>query len=446
MGKRVYLQTFGCQMNVYDSERLTSLLLSEGYRMTGKAKDADIIVLNTCSVREKAEMRAVGRLSEFYRYKQENPDVVLVVAGCMAQRMGKNLIKKMPYLDSVLGPDQIFQLPAYLQNHRDSTKVSVCSSRQDFDSEKIWEKEILPERKTPFTSFVAISRGCDNFCSYCIVPYVRGPERHRPFDQIIREVQHSSESGCKEVTLIGQNVNSYKFDGKDFADLLQMVSDQTDIQWIRFMTSHPKDLSEKLIDKIATLPKLCEHIHLPLQAGSDRILHKMNRGYSSGDYFKLVERIRERIKDVCLSTDVIVGFPTESQEDFQRTLEVMNKVQFDSAFMFRYSIREGTKAALLKDDVPEKEKLERLHSIIQLQKEISDTKNQRLLGKSLEVLVDDRSRRTERKWKGKTKTNKTVIIQGKEELLGKIVSVTIKEADSFTLFGSPEMKLNKIKA
>jgi tRNA-2-methylthio-N6-dimethylallyladenosine synthase len=432
-------------MNVYDSERLTSLLLSEGYRMTSKAKEADVIVLNTCSVREKAEMRALGRLSEFYRYKQENPDVVLVVAGCMAQRIGKNLTGRMPYLDIILGPDQIFQLPECLQNHRGSSKVSVCSSRQDFDSEKVWEKEVLPERKTPFTSFVAISRGCDNFCSYCIVPYVRGPERHRPFDQIIREVQHSYESGCKEVTLIGQNVNSYRFDGKDFADLLQMVSDRTDIRWIRFMTSHPKDLSGKLIDKIAALPKLCEHIHLPLQAGSDRILQRMNRGYSSGDYLKLVERIRERIKDVSLSTDIIVGFPTESQEDFQRTLEVMNKVQFDSAFMFRYSIREGTKAASLTDDVPEEEKLRRLHTVIQLQKEISGRKNQRLVGKSLEVLVDDRSRRTEKKWKGKTKTNKTVIIQGEENLLGNIVTVTIDEADSFTLFGSPAMKPHRIK-
>ncbi len=432
-------------MNVYDSERLTSLLLSEGYRMTGNTKEADVIVLNTCSVREKAEMRALGRLSEFFRYKQENPDVVLVVVGCMAQRMGKSLIEKMPYLDFVLGPDQIFQLPAYLQNHRDSSRVSICSTRQDFDSQKIWEKDALPERKTPFTSFVAISRGCDNFCSYCIVPYVRGPERHRPIGQIIREVQLSAESGCKEVTLIGQNVNSYQYQGKDFADLLQMVSDKTDIQWIRFMTSHPKDLSEKLIERIAALPKLCEHIHFPLQAGSDRILEKMNRDYTSGNYLKLVERIKERIKGVSLSTDLIVGFPTESEEDFQRTLEVMKKVEFDSAFMFRYSIREGTKAASLVDDVPEEEKLRRLHTVIKLQKEISGRKNQRLLGKTLEVLVDDRSRRTERKWKGKTKTNKTVIIQGEEELLGKIVSVTINEADSFTLFGSPEMKPDRIR-
>lgn len=433
------MQTFGCQMNVYDSERLQGLLLSEGHRITRNPKDADIIVLNTCSVRERAERRALGRLSEIYKYKQKNPEVMLVVAGCMAQRMGKNLTETMPYLDLVLGPDQIFQLPTYLQNNKECPQVAVCSSREDFDSQKIWEQQILPERKTPFTSFVAISRGCNNFCSYCVVPYVRGPERHRPIHQIIREIQLLAQSGCKEVTLIGQNVNSYKFEGKDFADLLQMASDRTNIGWIRFMTSHPKDLSEKLIDKIAALPKLCEHIHLPLQSGSDRILEKMNRGYISQDYLKLVEQIKERIEDVSLSTDVIVGFPTETEEDFKKTLDMVKKVEFDSAFMFRYSKREGTKAATFVDDVPEEEKLERLHILIELQKEISKKKNQRLLGKTFQVLVDERSRKDKDKWKGKIKSNKTVIIEGNanKDVLGKIVSVKINEADSFTLFGSP---------
>jgi len=363
---------------------------------------------------------------------------MLVVTGCMAQRMGKELLEVMPYLDLVLGPDQIFQLPTYLQNNKECPQVAVCSSREDFDSQKIWQQEILPERKTPFTSFVAISRGCDNFCSYCVVPYVRGPERHRPTHQIIREIQLLAESGCKEVTLIGQNVNSYKFKGKDFADLLQMASDQTNIDWIRFMTSYPKDLSEKLIDKIATLPKVCEHIHLPLQSGSDRVLKEMNRGYTSQDYLKLVERIKERIEDVSLSTDIIVGFPTETKQDFEKTLDMVRKVEFDSAFMFRYSEREGTKAASFVDDVPEEEKLGRLHILIKLQKEISKKKNLRLLGKTFQVLVDGKSRKDKDKWKGKTKSNKTVIVEGNgsEDVLGKIVFVKINEADSFTLFGT----------
>jgi tRNA-2-methylthio-N6-dimethylallyladenosine synthase len=436
MSKKVYLQTFGCQMNVYDSERLMGFLLSEGHTITKNENEADVIVLNTCSVREKAERRALGRLSDFYRYKQKNPDVMLVVVGCMAQRMGQELLKDMPYLDLVLGPDQIFQLPKHIGNHRDSTRVSVCASREDFEQQEIWEQEILPFRKTPFTSFVAISRGCDNFCSYCVVPYVRGPERNRPINQIVREVQLIAESGCREVSLIGQNVNSYRFEDNDFADLLQMVNDQTAIDWIRFMTSHPKDLSNKLIDKIAALPKVCEHIHLPLQSGADQILEKMNRGYTSGDYLRLVERIKKIIENVSLSTDVIVGFPTESEDDFQRTLEIMKNVEFDSAFMFRYSIRKGTKAASLVDDVPEEEKLSRLHILIELQKEISKKKNQKYIGKTLEVLVDEKSRKDKTKWKGKARTNHTVIVDGNEDILGKIVYVKINEVDSFTLFGS----------
>jgi tRNA-2-methylthio-N6-dimethylallyladenosine synthase len=442
MGKKVYLQTFGCQMNVYDSERLSGLLVSAGHTMTAKAEDADVIVLNTCSVRGTAESRALGRLSEFHRYKQDNPDLMLAVIGCMAQRMGEDLLKERPDLDLVLGPDQIFQLPRYLENHGDSARVAVCSSREDFDAQKIWKHDILPRRKTPFTSFVAISRGCDNFCSYCVVPYVRGPERHRPAEQIAREVRLLTESGCREVTLIGQNVNSYRFEEKDFADLLQMVSQETEVARIRFMTSHPKDLSDKLIDKIATLTKICEHIHLPLQSGSDEILKKMNRGYTSEDYLKLTEGIKARIPDASITTDIIVGFPTEREEDFEKTLDVVRRVEFDSAFMFRYSVREGTKAALLEDDVPEKEKLRRLHVLIDLQKEISRKKNRRLIGKTFEILVDDRSRRTSSKWKGKTKSNKTVVFEGDEDVLGEIVPVTINDADGFTLFGKQQEKVH----
>ena len=438
MGKKVYIQTFGCQMNVYDSERLMGMLNAAGHTIAKIEKEAEVIVLNTCSVREKAERRALGRLTDFYRYKQQNPDVMLVAAGCMAQRMGDELLQKHPFLDLVLGPDQIFQLPQLISNHQYSNRVKVYSSRDDFDSQEIWEREILPKRKTPFTSFVAISRGCDNFCSYCVVPYVRGPERNRPSEQIIREVQLIAESGAKEVTLLGQNVNSYRYAGKDFADLLQMVNDQTDINWIRFMTSHPKDLSDKLIEKIAFLPKVCRHVHLPLQSGSDKILKQMNRGYTSGDYLKLVERIKDRMGNVSLTTDVIVGFPSESQDDFQKTLEIAKTVEFDSAFMFRYSVREGTKAAALEDDVPEEEKLKRLYELIQLQKEISRKRNQRFLSKTVEVLVDEKSRRDRNKWKGKARTNQTVIVDSPEDILGKIVTVKINEVDSFTLFGRPQ--------
>jgi tRNA-2-methylthio-N6-dimethylallyladenosine synthase len=437
MGKKIFLQTFGCQMNVYDSEKLKSILLPLGYSLTEDVKKADVIVLNTCSVREKAERRALGRLSDLSRYKSANPQLTLVVAGCMAQRMGEELIKKIPHLDLILGPDQIFQLPKYLQNHVGKPMVVVSRSREDFPCE-IFKQEEVPQRKYKYTAFVAISRGCDNFCSYCVVPYVRGPERHRPIAQIIKEIQLLAESGCKEMSLIGQNVNSYKYNGHDFADLLRMVNDETKIEWIRFMTSHPKDLSEKLIDQMAFLPKVCEHLHLPLQSGSDRILQMMNRAYTSKDYFKLVEQTKARIENLSLTTDMIVGFPTETEEDFKQTLKMVEKVKFDSAFMFRYSVREKTKAASFPDDIPEEVKLERLHTLIDLQKQISKRKNQRMIGKTLKVLVDETSRRDKDKLKGKTRTNKTVIIQANKDILGTIASVKILDADSFTLFGKLE--------
>jgi tRNA-2-methylthio-N6-dimethylallyladenosine synthase len=437
MSKKVFLQTFGCQMNVYDSEKLKSVLLSSGYSITEDEREADVIVLNTCSVREKAERRALGRLWDLSRYKSTNSRPTLVVAGCMAQRMGEELIQRIPHLNLVLGPDQIFQLPRYLQNDVGKPVIEVSRSREDFSCE-VFSQEELPHRKHKFTSFIAISRGCDNFCSYCVVPYVRGPERHRPISQIVKEIQLLAESGCKEITLIGQNVNSYKYDGYDFSDLLQLINDETQIEWIRFMTSHPKDLSEKLIDKIAFLPKVCEHLHLPLQSGSDRILQRMNRVYTSGDYLNLVEITKARIENLSLTTDLIVGFPGETEEDFQKTLNMVEKVEFDSAFMFRYSIREGTEASSFPDDVPEKVKLERLHTLIELQKQVSKRKNQRMVGKTLKVLVDERGKRDKERWKGKTRNNKTVVIEAGKDILGKISSVKIYDADSFTLFGRSE--------
>jgi len=443
--RKVFLQTFGCQMNVYDSEKLKGTLLSSGYSLTDDEKKADVIVLNTCSVRERAERRALGRLSDLSRYKSVNSKLTLVVVGCMAQRMGEDLLKRVPQLDLILGPDQIFQLPQYLQNHTCSersefikkAKVLVSPSRESFSCE-VFKEEELPQRKYKHTAFVAISRGCDNFCSYCVVPYVRGPERHRPISQILKEVQLLAESGCQEVTLIGQNVNSYKYESYDFSDLLQMVNNETKIEWIRFMTSHPKDLSEKLIDKMGSLPKLCEHLHLPLQSGSDRILQMMNRGYSSNDYLKLVEEVKSRIENLSLTTDLIVGFPSETDEDYKQTLKMVEKIEFDSAFMFRYSVREETKAASFSDDVPEKTKLERLYALIELQKQISKRKNQGMIGKTLEVLVDDVSRKEKNKLKGKTRTNKTVVFQGEENILGTIVPIKIFDADSFTHFGKLE--------
>jgi len=434
MNKKFHIITFGCQMNVYDSEVLKGILSQKGYSSTEKPEEADLIVVNTCSVREHAEIRAVGRLNELARYKQENPKVKLAVIGCMAQRLGKKFLKEVPALDFVLGTKELFKLPEYLDNERKTPLVALSFS----ELKKI---DSMPKRKHKFTAFVAISRGCENFCSYCIVPYVRGPEKHRKVPEIIKEVQCMAESGCKEVNLIGQNVNSYKDNGYDFADLLKEVS-QTDIQRVRFMTSHPKDFSPKLIDAVAGLDKVCEHLHLPLQSGSDKILDRMNRKYNTKDYLRLVDLARSQIDNLSLTTDLIVGFPGEKEEDFQKTLEMVEKIEFDSAFMFKYSPREGAKAFLLEDDVPKEVKIKRLQTLIDLQKKIARKKNQRLLGKNEEVLIDGKSKRDERSWKGKGRSNKTVIIpkgEKDENLLGEIVKVKITKADSFTLFGKMEM-------
>lgn len=448
MNKKFHIITFGCQMNVYDSEVLRGILFKRGYSLTDKPQEADLIVVNTCSVREHAETRAIGRLNELSRYKLENPEVKLAVIGCMAQRLGEKFLEEVPVLDFVLGTEELFKLPQYLDKKNEKPLVALSFS-------ELREIEALPQRKHKYTAFVAISRGCENFCSYCVVPYVRGAEKHRKISEIIKEVQCLVETGCKEVSLIGQNVNSYKDNGYDFADLLREVSN-TEIQRIRFMTSHPKDLSPKLIQAMAGLEKVCEHLHLPLQSGSDKILKKMNRKYSSDDYFRLVDLVKSKIPDLSLTTDLIVGFPGETEEDFQKTLDMVERIEFDSAFMFKYSPREGTKAFLLEDDVPVEEKINRLQCLIELQKNIAKRKNQELISKIEEVLIDGKSKRDKKSWKGKGRSNKRVIIQKEkrdrnqsdirefqfpnepEDLLGKIVKVRITEADSFTLFGEIE--------
>jgi len=428
MKEKIFIQTFGCQMNVYDSERLKAILIHTGYELTNQPKDASVIVLNTCCVRETAENRALGRLNQLFELKLKNPEVKMVLAGCMAQKTGGELLKKAPFLDLVLGTSQFFNLPDFLRGKDELPKVAVSESEVVFD-------DLLPRRKNKYTAFVAISRGCDNFCSYCIVPYVRGSERHREKEKILKEVQCLTESGCLEVSLIGQNVNSYEDSGFDFPDLLSLVNDQSGIQKIRFMTSHPKDLSDKLIEKMACLHKVCEHLHLPLQSGSNKILKLMNRGYSAQDYLNLVEKTKEKIPDLSLTTDLIVGFPSETLADFEQTLEMVQRINFDSSFMFKYSPRDKTKAALLEDNVPEQEKLRRLKILIDIQKRISKGKNKEHIGAVEEVLIDGKSRRDESLWKGKSRTNKTVIVKSDEDLLGSIVKVKINDCDSWTLFG-----------
>jgi len=426
MGVKKYkIVTFGCQMNLADSGALAAVLNAGGYLPADTEDEADLIILNTCSVREKAEERVFGRLGEMSRYGDTKQ---IAVVGCMAQRLGDKISKRAPNVDYVLGTDRMFDLPEILDDRPGVAKVNT-----QFGHESIGE--FVPLRDDKYSAFVTISRGCDNFCSYCIVPYVRGRERSYSQGKIIRQIDDFVSDGVLEVTLLGQNVNSYKDNGHDFASLLRSVADRTEVRRIRFMTSHPKDLSDNLIEVMASEPKMMPHLHLPLQSGSDKILEKMGRVYSYDHYLKLVAKLRRAVPDISLTTDLIVGFPGETVEDFEKTLDAVREIKYDSAFMFRYSIREGTEAAKFEDDVPEDEKIRRLKKLIELQKKISFEKNQGEVDRFREVLVDGFSRRSKEYLKGKTEQNKTILFKGDPQIIGTICRVKVNSADSWTLHG-----------
>ena len=424
-----YLHSYGCQMNLADSGILAAAMEKAGYRPVADPAEAGVIILNTCSVREKAEERALGRLAELVRYKRD-ADTCVCAIGCMAQRMGSELSDRVPGVDFVLGTEQLFDLPTMLAR-RNGAPVIETAMGSDLE----WA-EFPPQPDNPYAAFVTITRGCNNYCAYCIVPYLRGPERHRQPESIISDINHLIGKGVLDITLVGQNVNSYRHDDMDFPGLIKKVIEETKAERIRFITSHPKDLSDDLIGLFAVEPRLMGHLHLPMQSGSDVILEKMFRRYTAGHFEKLVQKLRKARPDIALTTDLIVGFPGESDEDYRMTLDAVRRIRFDAAFMFRYSVRSGTWAAKnLVDDIPEEEKLERLQKLIDLQKDISFEVNQGEVGRIRQVLVDGTSRRDSRVWKGKTGGNKTVLIKSDEDLLGRIVSVKIARADSWTLHG-----------
>lgn len=431
--KRFYIRTFGCQMNEYDSRLLTDLLISSGWTPTGKAEEASLVLFNTCSVRQKAETRVYGHLSGVAHLKRLNPEVRIAVVGCMAQRLGEELIRQFPLVDLVLGTEEIFSLPEIIESGDSGERVKLRLSGRDFGD---LATKLAPSSAKALASFVAITRGCDKFCSYCIVPYLRGPLRCRPHPQILEEVEALVTRGAKQITLIGQNVNSYS-DGKiDFPDLLERVCSLPGLQRVRFTTSHPGDFGDRLVDRMADLPQLCEHLHLPLQSGSNQILGRMNRGYTVEEYVQKVEGARERIPGLGITTDLIVGFPGERETDFERTLEAVERVGFDASFTFRYSPRAGTMAVGFDDDVPEEVKIERLNRLIALQREISEMKNRELAGTVQEVLVEGHSRRQQDRWRGKSRGGKTVLFSAdRESLLGKLCRVRITSCSSKTLFG-----------
>jgi len=428
---KVYIETYGFQMNLADTEIVFGILQNKGFDKTDSAIDADVVLLNTCSIRENAEQRIYGRLGNYKNLKGNKPDLIVGILGCMAERLRKNLVEKKSIVDLVVGPDEYRKLPELIEVAYNGDKgIGVkLSKTETYD-------DIIPHREDGLQAWLSVMRGCDKFCTFCVVPFTRGRERSRSLLSIVDEVEQLSERGFKEVTLLGQNVNSYRDGENDFADLLAACAEIDRSVRIRFTTSHPQDLSDKLLITIADHPNLCNYIHLPVQSGSDRILELMNRTYTIDHYLNLIEKARKIIPGVSFSTDIIAGFPTETYEDHIMTLDIMREVRYDGAYMFKYSPREGTKAYRMKDEVSEETKSKRLHEIIDLQQQISYEKNQELLGKEEIVLVEGLSRKSEKFYAGRTDTNKVVIFPKQNEIVqGSYVKVKINKATHATLFG-----------
>lgn len=442
--KRVYIETYGCQMNVADSEVVLSILMAENYEITNRIEEADVVLVNTCSVRDNAELRVYGRLGQFKHIKDKKPDVVVGVLGCMAERLRSKLTDEKAkgvgqIVDLIVGPDEYRKLPQLLHKSRRGEKgIAVQLSRlETYD-------DVIPLRTDGISAWMTVMRGCDKFCSFCVVPFTRGRERSRSLHSIVTEVRQLAARGFRDVTLLGQNVNSYRDGECDFADLLKAVASVDSRMRVRFTTSHPQDMSEKLIETIGSHPNICKYVHLPVQSGSDRILEMMNRTYDRAHYLHLIKKIKTAIPAVCLSTDIIAGFPTETEVDQQRTLDLIEEVQFDGAFMFKYSPREHTPAYDIEDDVPDEVKTQRVSEIIRIQNQISARKNQESVGATLEVLVEGVSKKSSSEWIGRTDGNKTVVFPKGDFQVGDYIRVTVHRANSATLFGlvhdKPECK------
>ncbi len=418
-------------MNLADSEVVGGVLKKEGYSFTGDLSDADVILVNTCAIRENAEQRIYGRLGLFHAERKKRPEVVVGILGCMAERLRTRLLEDDRLVDLVVGPDEYRKLPALLEGAFDGEQgIAVRLSRVEN------YEDIEPLRKDGVSAWLSVMRGCDKFCSFCVVPFTRGRERSRPLQSIIREVQQLSDQGFREVTLLGQNVNSYRDGEADFADLMTSVAAIDSTMRVRFTTSHPQDMSDRLIDTIASHANICKYIHLPVQSGSDRVLTLMNRTYTVDQYLRLVERIRERIPSASLSTDIICGFPTETPGEHAMTMELVRFVQYDGAFTFKYSPREGTAAWEMKDDVPDAEKGMRVYEIAELQHEISRSLNERLVGTVQEVLVEGQSKKRDDFLVGRTDGNRTVVFPRNGERTGDMIDVMITRGNSATVFGT----------
>jgi tRNA-2-methylthio-N6-dimethylallyladenosine synthase len=425
------METYGCQMNVYDSGKLGEILREHSFSETPNPGEADFILVNTCSVRQHAEERALARIGELGRLR-EKTKAVLAVCGCMAQRLGPGILNKRG-VDIVIGPDAYSALLPAFEKSR-----AIGSKTLDTTRDPRFRFGVSRDRVAHgLRAFVSIMKGCSNTCSFCIVPSVRGPAVSRPHQEVLEEVSELVNGGAKDITLIGQNVNAYRDAETNFAKLLAMTSDVARGSRVRFTTSHPKDMSESVIDVVAQRENICEHLHLPLQSGSNRMLEMMRRGYTTQRYREIVEAARETAPGISITTDVIVGFPGETLEDFEKTCSLVGELMFDSAFMFKFSPRPGTEAASMKDDVPRPEKERRLSELISIEHRVSWEKSAALIGRVMEVLVEaEKEKREETFLLGRTRCNRTVRFNGPSELVGKFVNVNIDSSKGISLFGS----------
>ena len=431
MTKTYFIETYGCQMNVADSELVESILKGEGYSKAAQLRDADAIFVNTCAIREHAEEKVHSQLGRYDLIKKEKPDTIIGVLGCMAQSLKHELLENRPFVDIILGPDSYRKLPGVLSRKKEVPNSLVDTTLSRFE---VYD-DLFPSRKEGVNAWISIMRGCDKFCTFCIVPFTRGRERSRSMESIITEAAQAVEDGFTEITLLGQNVNSYRHNGDEFHHLLEAVAQVRGLKRIRYTSPHPQDMTDDLLNTMLTHENICNYVHLPLQSGSDRILKRMNRTYSRDHFIQLAHRIREILPGVGISTDIIVGFPGETEFEFSDTLTVMEEVKFDSAFNFKYSPRPGTKASEYDDPIPEDIKQQRLEQIIDLQKRHTLERNLDLVGTIQTVLIEKESKMSSHQWAGRTDSNKWVIFDKEDVQIKDMVSIQIKKAKGITLHG-----------
>ncbi len=428
---RYYIETYGCQMNVYDSELVQAQLKKTGYKQTNDIESANLIFLNTCAIREKAQETVHNRLDSIEYLKKRNPNLLIGVLGCMAQNLKDDLLLNKPYVDIILGPDSYRRIPEIIQNRSDLLEHVVDTKLSKYE---VYD-DLFPSRQEGVNAWISIMRGCDKFCTFCIVPFTRGRERSRPVQSIINEAKDAVKNGYVEITLLGQNVNSYTTPNGDFSDLLEQVAKVKGVKRIRYTSPHPQDFDDKLLNIMAKYDNICDYVHLPLQSGSDNVLKRMNRTYTKKEFINLVNKIRNILPNCSITTDIIVGFPGETDSDFSETLEMMKINEFNFAYMFKYSSRPGTKAAEYGNQIDENVKQKRLEQLIKIQSEITLLQNKKKIGSIENVLIEKESKKSSDFWSGRTEGNTWTIVKKNNEEIKDVIPVVIDDAQGVTLFG-----------